>query len=437
MSVLEKLRGLPRAVGLGAVAVLALIVGVVAYTELHDTDRPQRQAGPRYQPPLLSTMFDYKPTLLVVSDSYAGNYPDMVADKLGWSLAVDAQDGTGFVKGANKDSPDGKPFIDRLGSDAATYKVDYVLIDGGRRDLGESPDAVVAAVDRYINKVHAEWPGAKIIVVLPTSAAAEPSPNYPVVAQAIQHAAESVGAYVIDPVAQGWYRDVDAKTLLWRDGAHLNYAGDLYYANKLIANLQQMFGRKPTCLVVGDSFGVGTGDPQVVTYPHLLADKIGCNLALDAEIGTGFLHSIDNLPIPTAPFIDRLARDEATYRYHVDYVLIDGGRDDLGSMPEPVVAAADEYIKRVRSDWPKAKIIIILPSYVTTQAASNFPAVAEGLRRAADSVGAHVIDPVAQGWYRGVDLKALLAPDGIHFNAEGNKYYADKIMENLSKMGLA
>lgn len=437
MSVLDRLRALPRGIQLAAVPVLALIVGVLAYTELHDTDRPHRQAGPHYQPPLLSTMFDYKPTLLVVSDSYAGYYPELVADKLGWSLALDAQDGTGFVRGANKDSPAGMPFIDRLGSDAAAYKVDYVLIDGGRRDLGESPESVAAAVDRYIRKVHEQWPGAKIVAVLPDAAAVAPPPDYPLVAQAIRGTAESVGAYVIDPVAQGWYRDVDAKTLLWRDGAHLNYAGDLYYANKITANLQQMFGRKPTCLLVGDSFAVGTGDPQVVTYPHLLADKMGCNLALDAEIGTGFLHSIDNLPIPTAPFIDRLGRDEATYRYHVDYVLIDGGRDDLGSAPEPVVAAADEYVKKVHADWPNAKIVIILPSYVTAQAASNFPAVAEGLRRAAEAVGAHVIDPVAQGWYRGIDVKPLLAPDGIHFNGAGNKYYANKIMENLNKMGLA
>lgn len=436
MSVLDRLRGLHRRIQMAALAVLALLVGVLAYTELHDTERPSSQAGPHYQPPLLSTMFDYKPTLLVVSDSYAGYYPELVADKLGWSLALDAQDGTGFVKGANKDSPAGMPFIDRLGSVAAAYRVNYVLVDGGRNDFGEPPEKVAPAIDGYINKVHAEWPGAKIVVVLPASAASA-SPSYPAVAQAIQHTAESVGAYVIDPVAQGWYRDVDARTLLWRDGAHLNYAGDLYYANKVIANLQQMFGRKPTCLLVGDSFAVGTGDPQVVTYPHLVADKMGCNLALDAEIGTGFLHSIDNLPIPTAPFIDRLGRDEATYRYHVDYVIIDGGRDDLGSPPEPVVAAADEYIKKVRSDWPKAKIVVILPSYVTAQAASNFPVVAEGLRRAAESVGAQVIDPVAQGWYRGIDVKPLLARDGIHFNGEGNKYYADKIMENLGKMGLA
>ena len=49
-------------------------------------------------------------------------------------------------------NPERVPFIDRLDADAATYHVDYVLIDGGRHDLGEPPESVVAAADEYIRK---------------------------------------------------------------------------------------------------------------------------------------------------------------------------------------------------------------------------------------------------------------------------------------------
>jgi hypothetical protein len=223
-----------------AVAALASTVVGLAYYELRSTEPPHGQAKPHDVAPLASTMFDYKPTLLVVRDSYAVTYPDLVADQMGWSLALDGQEGTGFVGSVDNNNPARVPFIDRLDGDAATYRVDYVLIDGGRNDLGEPPEPVVAAADEYIRKVRSDWPKAKIIVMLPASAAADETANYPAVADGLRRAAESVGAYVIDPVAQGWYRDIDVKPPLWQDGTHLNANGETYYADKVIKSLKQM-----------------------------------------------------------------------------------------------------------------------------------------------------------------------------------------------------
>jgi len=98
------------------------------------------------------------------------------------------------------------------------------------------------------------------------------------------------------------------------------------------------------------------------------------------------------------------------------------------------VAAADEFIKTVHSDWPSAKIVILLPAFATTDQAANYDAVAQGLRVTAESVGAYVIDPVAQGWYRDVDARSL-QKDRIHLNNDGEIYYARKVVENLNQMG--
>jgi lysophospholipase L1-like esterase len=429
------LRGARRGIHVTVVAALASTVVGLALHELRSTEHPHSQAEPHDVAPLLSTKFDYKPTLLAVGDSYAVSYPYLVADKMGWNLALDAQDRTGFVHGIDNQSPARMPFIGRLDGDVATYHVDYVLIDGGRNDLGEQPATVVAAADEYMKKVHSDWPNAKIIMILPASATPAVADTYPAVAEGLRRTAESVGAYVIDPVAQRWYRDIDAKALMGPDGIHLDSYGNAYYADKVIENLKQMFDHKPTLLVVSDSFATGTGDSSIRTYPYLLADKMGWNLALDAQFVTGFVNGIDSMSPPQVPFIDRLDGDAATYRYHVDYVLVDGGRNDLFLPPEPVVAAADEYIKKVHSDWPNAKIIIILPTFLSPAVAHNYPAVAEGLRRTAESVGGHVIDPVEQRWYRGIDVKPLLSPDGIHLNGNGEIYYADKINENLKQIG--
>jgi GDSL-like Lipase/Acylhydrolase family len=235
-------RGARRAINVTGVAVLASTVVGLAYHGLHSTEPPHGQAEPHDVAPLASMMFDYKPALLVVRDSYANIYPDLVADRMGWSLVLDGQDGTGFVRGVDMHNPERVPFIDRLDGDAATYRVDYVLIDGGRNDLGEPPEPVVAAADEYIRKVRSDWPKAKIIVMLPASATADETANYPAVADGLRRTAESVGAYVIDPVAQGWYRDIDVKPLLRQDGdgTHLNSDGEAYCADKIIENLQQM-----------------------------------------------------------------------------------------------------------------------------------------------------------------------------------------------------
>ncbi len=202
-----------------------------------------------------------------------------------------------------------------------------------------------------------------------------------------------------------------------------------------VPSVGSIFDYRPTLLVVGDSFAGGTGDPTFRPYPHLLGDQLCWNLTVDAQGGTGFVNAAGDGNSRGVPFIDRLARDGQVY--NVDYVLIDGGRNDLGLPPAETIPAADKYMKKVRATWPKAKIIVMLPSYVSADEASNYPAVSAGMRRSAEEVGAYVIDPVAEGWYRGKNLAPLFWKDGIHLNAAGNEYYASRITHDMRAMGLA
>lgn len=435
MSTRDTPRGSRRRIHFIVAAALAVTTVGLAGHAMRRTEGSHDPAQPRDVATVASMKIDHRPTLLVVGDSYGVMYPETVADRMGWSLTRDTLEGTGFVSGVDDRSHAAKPFIDRLSVDAARYHADYVLIDGGRNDLDQPPEAVVAAADQYIDQVHSAWPKARIIVILPTYATSDVAPNYPAVAEGLSRAAARVDGYVIDPVAQRWYTgDVDARGL--GSGSHLYPIGDSFYADKVIANLQQMFDPKPTLLVVGDTFAAGVGDPNNKTYPYLLAAKMNWNLAVDAQGGTGFASGIDSLSPPTVPFMDRLGRDEATYSRHVDNVIVDGGRSDLGLPPEQVTAAADEYIKKIRSDWPNAKIVIVLPSFPTPVVAQNYPAIVQGLRGTADSVGADVIDPTAQHWYSDVDGKTLMWRDGAHLNPKGDAYYAGKLMESLKRLGI-
>lgn len=205
-----------------------------------------------------------------------------------------------------------------------------------------------------------------------------------------------------------------------------------------LAPLESAFDRVPTVLVVGDSFAGGTGDPSIEIYPNILARRMGWDLALDAQGGTGFVNARQipgTIATNRVPFIERL--DDDARMYNPDIVIVDGGRNDLTTAPSVVVPAADAYLKKVHALWPNAKVVVIIPSYVSADVPVTYAPVAAGLRSSAAEIGASVIDPVEEGWYRGVELEPMLWLDGIHLSGPGNAYYADKISADLTSMGMA
>src|ERR1700761_7256922 len=96
-------RNTHRGIKVTAVAALASTVVGLAFYELHSTEPPRGQIEAHHVAPTVALKFDHKPMLLVVRDSYAVTYPELIADRMGWSLALDGQDGTGFVSGIDMD----------------------------------------------------------------------------------------------------------------------------------------------------------------------------------------------------------------------------------------------------------------------------------------------------------------------------------------------
>jgi len=225
------------------------------------------------------------------------------------------------------------------------------------------------------------------------------------------------------------------RTSLVRQGPSLQSAADLPVAahDWSDAAPANQIEHRPTLLVVGDSFAGGAGDATITTYPQLVADKMGWNLRMDAVGGSGFTaNSLDDQTIE--PFINRLASDAS--HFSVDYLLIDGGRNDLQKQPEPVIIAMDEFLKRVREYWPNATIVIMKPQYATMLVADNYPAISAAIDRTAADIDVKVIDPVAEGWYNDVDLDALLMSDRVHLNGPGQQFYADHIVDALKRLGI-
>lgn len=199
-------------------------------------------------------------------------------------------------------------------------------------------------------------------------------------------------------------------------------------------------GARPSLLVVTDSIGGGVADASIMKqYPEILADQFGWDLVLDAMGARGYLpsdlSSIGQNRV-VDPFIDTLKYDAENYR--ADFIIVDGGRNDLGKNPYTVATAADRYLTELRQAYPDATIAVITPSYISPEGSGqNYDVIAKQIYATSDKIGAHVIDPVAEGWYQNVDLSKLLWTDGFHLNGEGAKFYADKVGADIERLGIA
>ncbi|GAA3196021.1 hypothetical protein GCM10020255_098090 [Rhodococcus baikonurensis] len=123
-------------------------------------------------------------------------------------------------------------------------------------------------------------------------------------------------------------------------------------------------------------------------------------------------------------------------RYRADIIFVDGGRNDLHMTPMDLFPVMTSYIDAVRDAWPDARLVIIVPTYVTPVPYEGYEQFVSALRSYGESVAATVIDPVADGWYADVDLASLKFEDGVHPNAVGNAVIAQKLVESLTTSGV-
>ena len=204
---------------------------------------------------------------------------------------------------------------------------------------------------------------------------------------------------------------------------------------------EPFFETRPALLVVTDSMGGGVGDPNITkNYPQYLAEKMGWDVNVDGVGATGYVEThltmeLDKVDRTVPPVIDRLDIDAKNYR--ADYIVVDVGRNDFRKDPRVVAPAIDDYLTQLRSRYPGAQIMVIAPLYISTFIPMQHYALADQIRQSAEKIGAHVLDPVAEGWWTGVDLPALWWTDGIHLNTPGAQYYAEKIAEGMRRVGIA
>ena len=191
-----------------------------------------------------------------------------------------------------------------------------------------------------------------------------------------------------------------------------------------------------TALWVGDSFtrGEGADVPEEQTYPYLVSARLGWQCHVDAQNGTGFVNDGFLAGPGLAPLIDRLPGTAQQVR--ADVVIVDAGRNDCIAADSAVHAAVTRYLTALREAYPRARLIVVLPTLLSRWQPPEYRHVAAVLRDAGPAFGADVVDPAsAPGFAEPGAGAALVCIDGFHPSAAGQAHYADVLTQLLPRAG--
>ena len=190
-------------------------------------------------------------------------------------------------------------------------------------------------------------------------------------------------------------------------------------------------------LFAGDSFTAGAMLRSFAeSYAQLVALQADWDLHLDAQGGTGFIadgHGTGNGD--TSRMADRLAGDKQAHP-HVDLLIVDAGRNDLGLPLKQVGDAINEYLIRARDSWRDATIVEILPTPISPTPYGDYTALRDMAAADVHAVGGTLIDPYADGWYNDIDKQSLLQDDLVHPNVAGHAYLAEHLLASLQRIGV-
>lgn len=188
---------------------------------------------------------------------------------------------------------------------------------------------------------------------------------------------------------------------------------------------------QPSSLWIGDSYTAGTGaSSQATAESCLTAQAMGWICNVDAQGGTGF---VNPGPGPdTQPLPKRLAADKA--QFLADVVIVDAGRND-GTLPESQIeAAAAREFAGIHKDWPKARIVAIVPYYMNGTGRSAAFAAFERAQMA--KYHGIVVDPVAEGWISASKTASMTISDHVHPNPAGHRDIARHLTADFRRNGL-
>jgi hypothetical protein len=167
----------------------------------------------------------------------------------------------------------------------------------------------------------------------------------------------------------------------------------------------------PSAVFIGDFTGGsdegGVGDKN---WTSILSADIQKTMPLQTVVdnsgeGSGY---VVRGPSPTfAEQVRRLVTPDARA------VAISGSRNDVVANPNQVTAAARETYSLVHSLAPRAKLIVIGPTWGNGEPTDQILQTRDSVRDAAASVNAYFVDPIEDRWFTSGE-PGLVGSDNVH-----------------------
>jgi lysophospholipase L1-like esterase len=227
------------------IALVAMAVAVIAWTAYLLAGWPPEppssglaaQQQPAGGPPSAPETGTAETVLVVLGDAFSadtpGNsgpeWPQLVADELGWTVHVEAVPGSGFLTDGQ-----GRAFSDRVG-DVAAHDPAVVLVAGGFSDIGGPAGQAAEVAEAVVDELSRMVPEASVVLLSPFSNGT-PGPLTRELTDRLRRAARAGDVAFVD-VTGVLPRGED---LLGPDGIHPTDAGHRRIAEKVVDDLRSL-----------------------------------------------------------------------------------------------------------------------------------------------------------------------------------------------------
>ena len=177
---------------------------------------------------------------------------------------------------------------------------------------------------------------------------------------------------------------------------------------------------------LGDSYTTGWNDAGLGArgWPGLVGRAREWRTVNLAVAGTGFVN-----PGWTGQTVG--SRVSAAIRQQPDVVFIAAGHNDSRWSAAATARAADSVIDRLHRALPDAVLVIVAPVWPNGSPPGRCLDLRDHLRRAARSVDAIFIDPLADRWFAG-SRQRMIGRDGIHPTDAGHRHMAERVLEAIA-----
>ena len=108
-----------------------------------------------------------------------------------------------------------------------------------------------------------------------------------------------------------------------------------------------------------------------------------------------------------------------------DLVVFFGSTNDGVAPPDELRTAVRDDLARAKALAPRAKLLVIGPTWPTPEPPPEMLGVRDILRDQSAAAGAVFVDPIAEHWI--ADAPQMIGGDGTHPTDEGHEYLAQKI----------